>query len=154
MTKKTLITSFNTKYNTAPFRIIQTEDFLPAFKETIKMAKKEIDTIVINPKKPSFENTIEALDFSGEQLDRISSIFFNLNSFTPNFKASRTNFNNTELTSLNAIFTLSEKVKLKTLGFFNWDENDFFRSSIQNFNINQAEFTNTEKFILRKKKLL
>jgi len=84
MTKKTLITSFNTKYNTAPFRIIQTEDFLPAFKETIKMAKKEIDTIVINPKKPSFENTIEALDFSGEQLDRISSIFFNLNSAETN----------------------------------------------------------------------
>ena len=84
MTKKTLITSFNTKYNTAPFRIIQTEDFLPAFKETIKMAEKEIDTIVINPKKPSFENTIEALDFSGEQLDRISSIFFNLNSAETN----------------------------------------------------------------------
>ena len=84
MTKKTLITSFNTKYNTAPFTIIQTEDFLPAFKETIKMAKKEIDTIVINPKKPSFENTIEALDFSGEQLDRISSIFFNLNSAETN----------------------------------------------------------------------
>mgnify|MGYP001603907677 FL=1 len=84
MTNKTLITSFNTKYNTAPFRIIQTEDFLPAFKETIKMAKKEIDTIVINPKKPSFENTIEALDFSGEQLDRISSIFFNLNSAETN----------------------------------------------------------------------
>ena len=84
MTKKTLITSFNTKYNTAPFRIIQTEDFLPAFKETIKIAKKEIDTIVINPKKPSFENTIEALDFSGEQLDRISSIFFNLNSAETN----------------------------------------------------------------------
>ena len=84
MTKKTLITSFNTKYNTAPFGIIQTEDFLPAFKETIKMAKKEIDAIVINPKKPSFENTIEALDFSGEQLDRISSIFFNLNSAETN----------------------------------------------------------------------
>ncbi|MDC1226813.1 M3 family metallopeptidase [Algibacter sp.] len=84
MTKKTLITLFNTKYNTAPFAIIQTEDFLPAFKETIKMAKKEIDAIVINPKKPSFENTIEALDFSGEQLDRISSIFFNLNSAETN----------------------------------------------------------------------
>ena len=84
MTKKTLITSFNTKYNTAPFRIIQTEDFLPAFKEAIKMAKKEIDTIVNSPEKPSFENTIEALDFSGEQLDRISSIFFNLNSAETN----------------------------------------------------------------------
>jgi len=78
----------------------------------------------------------------------------NLNSFTPNFKASRTNFNNTELASLNAIFTLSKKVKLKTLGFFNWDENDFFRNSVQNFNINGTEFTNTEDFVLRKKKFI
>jgi len=78
----------------------------------------------------------------------------NLNSFTPNFKASRTNFNNTELASLNAIFTLSKKVKLKTLGFFNWDENDFFRNSVQDFNINGIEFTNTEDFILRKKKFI
>ncbi len=78
----------------------------------------------------------------------------NLNSFTPNFKASRTNFNNTELASLNAIFTLSKKVKLKTLGFFNWDENDFFRNSVQDFNINGIEFTNTEDFVLRKKKFI
>lgn len=76
----------------------------------------------------------------------------NLNSFTPNFKASRTNFNNTELASLNAIFSISNKVKLKTLGFFNWDENDFFRNSVQDFNINDNEFTNTENFELRKKK--
>ena len=84
MTKKALITPFNTKYNTAPFRIIQTEDFLPTFRDAIKMAKKEIDAIVHSTKKPSFENTIEALDFSGEQLDRISSIFFNLNSAETN----------------------------------------------------------------------
>ena len=84
MTNKTLINSFNTNYNTAPFRIIQKEDFLPAFKETIKMAKREIDTIVNNPEEPTFKNTIEALDFSGEQLDRISSIFFNLNSAETN----------------------------------------------------------------------
>lgn len=78
----------------------------------------------------------------------------NLNSFTPNFKASRTNFNNNELASLNAIFTLSKKVKLKTIGFFNWDENDFFRNSAQNFNVNGIEFTNTEDFVLRKKKFI
>ncbi len=78
----------------------------------------------------------------------------NLNSFTPNFKTSRTNFNNTELASLNAIFTLSKKVKLKTLGFFNWDENDFFRNSVQNFNINGIKFTNTDDFVLRKKKFI
>jgi hypothetical protein len=78
----------------------------------------------------------------------------NLNAFTPNFKTDRTNFNNTELVSLNAIFTLSKKVKLKTLGFFNWDENDFFRNSTQTFTSNGTDFTNTEDFTLRKKKFV
>jgi Zn-dependent oligopeptidase len=71
---------FNTKYNTAPFSKITNEDFLPAFQKGIELAKSEIDGIVNNPIKPSFENTIEALAFSGDILDRISSIFFNLNS--------------------------------------------------------------------------
>ena len=71
---------FNTKYNTAPFSQIKNEDYLPAFQEGIALAKAEIDTIVNNPDKPTFENTIETLAFSGNTLDRISSIFFNLNS--------------------------------------------------------------------------
>jgi Zn-dependent oligopeptidase len=71
---------FNTKYNTAPFSKIKNEDFLPAFQKGIELAKAEIDAIVRNPIKPTFENTIEALDYSGDVLDRISSIFFNLNS--------------------------------------------------------------------------
>ncbi len=71
---------FNTKYNTAPFSKIKNEDFLPAFKKGIELAKAEIDGIVNNPIQPTFENTIEALAFSGDILDRISSIFFNLNS--------------------------------------------------------------------------
>jgi peptidyl-dipeptidase Dcp len=84
MIKKSLIVPFKTPYNTAPFSKIQNEDFLPTFKEAINIAKKEIDDIVKNTKAPSFENTIEALEFSGEQLDRISSIFFNLNSAETN----------------------------------------------------------------------
>jgi Zn-dependent oligopeptidase len=75
---------FNTKYNTAPFSKIKNEDFLPAFQKGIELAKAEIDAIVRNPIKPTFENTIEALDFSGDVLDRISSIFFNLNSAETN----------------------------------------------------------------------
>lgn len=71
---------FNTKYNTAPFSQIKNEDYLPAFQEGIALAKAEIDAIVNNPEKPTFENTIETLAFSGNTLDRISSIFFNLNS--------------------------------------------------------------------------
>jgi len=75
---------FNTTYNTAPFSQIKTEDFLPAFKASIKKAKAEIDAIVNNSETPTFKNTIEALDYSGEELDRISSIFFNLNSAETN----------------------------------------------------------------------
>jgi Zn-dependent oligopeptidase len=75
---------FNTKYNTAPFSKIKNEDFLPAFQKGIELAKAEIDAIIRNPIKPTFENTIEALAFSGDVLDRISSIFFNLNSAETN----------------------------------------------------------------------
>ncbi|TRX01110.1 M3 family metallopeptidase [Flavobacterium gawalongense] len=75
---------FNTKYNTAPFSKIKNEDFLPAFQKGIELAKAEIDAIVRNPIKPTFQNTIEALAFSGDVLDRISSIFFNLNSAETN----------------------------------------------------------------------
>ena len=76
----------------------------------------------------------------------------NLSSIVPNFKRSRTNFNNSELVSLNAIFNPTKKIKIKTLGFFNWDETDFFRNSIAMVNVNETSFTNTEDYQLRNKK--
>ncbi len=71
---------FDTKHNTAPFSKIKLSDYKEAFQKTIELAKEEIDTIIKNPNAPTFSNTIEALDYSGEQLDRLSNIFFNLNS--------------------------------------------------------------------------
>jgi len=84
MTKNILLESFSTAFGTAPFSKIKNEDFLPAFKMAIQEAQAEIDTIVKNSEVPTFKNTIEALDFSGEKLERISSIFFNLNSAETN----------------------------------------------------------------------
>jgi len=75
-----LLEEFNTTYNTTPFSKIKNEHYLPAIEKAIELAKKEIDEIVNNTEKATFENTIEALDFSGELLGRVSSIFFNLNS--------------------------------------------------------------------------
>jgi hypothetical protein len=69
---------------------------------------------------------------------------------TPNLKQKRTNLNNAEMLSLNSIFTLSDNVKLKTLGFLNTDEIDFFRNSFQSFSVGNTTFTNTEDFIGRK----
>lgn len=71
-------------FNQAPFSKIKNEHFKPAFLQAIEDTKKEIDDIVNDPEPPTFENTLEALDFSGQQLDRISSIFFNLNSAETN----------------------------------------------------------------------
>ena len=71
---------FNTKYDTAPFSQIKNQDYLPAIIKGIEIAKAEIDAIVNNPEFPTFENTIEAMEFTGDTLDRASSIFFNLNS--------------------------------------------------------------------------
>ena len=75
---------FSTQFNTAPFSKINNDDFLPAFKIAIEKAKREIDDIVNNTESPTFENTIESLEFSGQELDRLSSIFFNLNSAETN----------------------------------------------------------------------
>ena len=75
---------FSTPYKTAPFSKIRTQDFLPAFKNAIANARLEIDNIANNTADATFQNTIEALDFSGNQLERISSIFFNLNAAETN----------------------------------------------------------------------
>ncbi|WP_322551122.1 carboxypeptidase-like regulatory domain-containing protein [Flavobacterium psychraquaticum] len=69
---------------------------------------------------------------------------------TPNLKQKRTNLNNAEMLSLNSIFTLSNKVKLKALGFLNNDENDYFRNSMQTFSVGNTTFTNKEDFVGRK----
>jgi hypothetical protein len=85
--------------------------------------------------------------------DQIVNSLLGLGFDTPNLKQKRTNLNNAEMLSLNSIFTLSEKVKLKTLGFLNTDEVDFFRNSLQQFSVGNTTFTNTENFVGRKSQL-
>jgi peptidyl-dipeptidase Dcp len=71
-------------FDLTPFSHIRTEHFKPAFEAALEAARKEIDAIVSNPQAPTFENTIEALEYSGYPLERISSVFFNLNSAETN----------------------------------------------------------------------
>jgi peptidyl-dipeptidase Dcp len=77
---------FDTPYQTPPFHQIKEDDYLPAIREAIAEAKKEVDAIVENPAKPDFKNTIEALEKTGKQLNVISNIFFNLNHADTNEK--------------------------------------------------------------------
>ena len=71
-------------FDLAPFSNIEPKHFLPAVQNAIKKTKEEINHIVTNSENPTFDNTIAALDYSGELLDRVTSVFFNLNSAETN----------------------------------------------------------------------
>lgn len=74
----------NTPFNTIPFDKIKEEHYLPAIEEGIKQGKADVDAIVNNTAVPTFENTVEALEKSGELIDLVSTTFFNLNSAETN----------------------------------------------------------------------
>lgn len=71
-------------YNTAPFTKIENAHFLPAISKLIAETKSEIDAITSNAEEATFKNTVEAIENTGVQLDRATSIFFNLNSAETN----------------------------------------------------------------------
>lgn len=79
-TQNPLLQPFATPHETAPFNLIKNEHYLPAIKEGMTLGRKEIDAIANNPAQPSFDNTIVALERTGDQLGRAVSVMFNLNS--------------------------------------------------------------------------
>ena len=75
-----LLTSFNTPFQLPPFQDIKVEHYLPAIQEAIEQAKKEIVAIAESSELPTLENTLVAMESSGELLGRITPVLFNLNS--------------------------------------------------------------------------
>ncbi|GBU08468.1 dipeptidyl carboxypeptidase II [Bacteroidales bacterium] len=73
-----LLDKYNTIHQTTPFDKIQISHYEPAFEIAMQKHNDEIEDIVSNKSKPSFLNTIEALEYSGELLDNISRVFFTL----------------------------------------------------------------------------
>ena len=69
---------WGTPYEIPDFAQIKTEHYMPAFEEGMKQQMEEIDAIVNNSEAPTFENTIEAYEYSGELLNMVSGVFFNL----------------------------------------------------------------------------
>ncbi len=73
-----LADKFHTPFETIPFNLIKNDMYLPAIKEAILNAKKNIEKIKSNLDRPTFKNTFEALDECSSQIDLISGLFFNL----------------------------------------------------------------------------
>ena len=70
------MTEYTTQFNIPPFEQIKTEHYLPALKAGIAEQNKEIEAIINNPEAPTFENTILALDNSGQTLNNVAYVFF------------------------------------------------------------------------------
>ena len=75
---------YDTPFETPPFEEIKEAHYMPAFMEGIKQQQQDIDAIVNNPENPSFENTIEALDNSGDLLKKVKGVFYNIKSACTN----------------------------------------------------------------------
>lgn len=73
--KNPFLEEFNTPKGTPPFELIKKEDYKPAFVAGVAQQTKEINAIVDNQAAPTFENTVLALDESGEILARVSAVF-------------------------------------------------------------------------------
>ena len=75
---------FQTPYNAAPFSRFTATDYLPAIEKAIAESLAQIDSITQNPEPATFKNTIEVLAYTGLELDRLTAMFFNLNSAETN----------------------------------------------------------------------
>lgn len=76
--------NWNTPHGTYPFDAIKTEHYMPAFEEAMRQGLAEIDAIANNPAAPTFANTIEAYEKSGQMLSVVASCFYNLTSAETN----------------------------------------------------------------------
>ncbi|HJV77874.1 MAG TPA: M3 family metallopeptidase [Paludibacter sp.] len=83
-TDNPFLTTYKNKFGAPPFDKIKNEHYMPAFTEGIKQHQAEIDAIANSKDAPTFDNTIAAMDFSGDLLKKVSSVFFNLYSCDTN----------------------------------------------------------------------
>ncbi len=83
-TMNPFLSEYDTPFGVPPFDIIENEHFIPAYKAGISQQEAEVTAIVDNTDEPTFDNTITALDQSGELLRKVSGVFEKLRSAETN----------------------------------------------------------------------
>ena len=76
--KNPFLTESSAPFGAPEFDKIKNEHYLPAFEAAVAEGKAEIDAIVANQEEPTFENTIEAMEYAGGTLNKVAGIFYNL----------------------------------------------------------------------------
>ena len=154
-----LLEKFDTPFGIPPFEKIKAEHFKPAYLEAMKQHNAEIDAIVNDTDAPSFENTIVALDRSGELLSVINLTFDNLNQANTNPQMQEIENEMAPLLSKHADdISLNEKLfeRVKAV----WDKKDelklnpeestLLKNTYKNFARNGANLNEADKEELRK----
>ena len=77
-TKNPFLQEWDTPYGIPPFEKITLADYIPAVKAGIEQQEKELEAILNNPEAPTFKNTIDAYEQSGEILDKVTGVLYNL----------------------------------------------------------------------------
>lgn len=158
-TSNPFFSSYNTPYDVPPFNLIKNEHYKPAILEGIKKQQQEIDVIVNQKSQPTFENTIIALENSGELLSKVSAVFNNMNSANTNeeiqqiakdvaplLSAHRDNINLNEklFTRVKALWNKKEQLKLTP------EQTKLLEKSYKGFVRSGANLDETQKQTLRK----
>jgi len=153
-----LLEDFPTKFETPPFDKIELSHYLPAINEGIKLAKAEIDVIKNNADKASFQNTIVALERSGNRLSRMSEVFFNLNSAETSDEMQQlaqeispllTGFSNDILLDEKLFARIKEAQKNTDLESLNAEEKTLLEKKVKGFERNGANLSDDKKAQLR-----
>jgi peptidyl-dipeptidase Dcp len=146
-------------FDYAPFNQIKNSDYLNSIRLGIKELKSEIDFISNNNKPPAFKNTIEALDYSGIKLERITSIFFNINAAETSKEIQDIAvIVSPELSELKNYILLNDKLYEKVKTVYNLtdknslsnEENTLLKNTYKSFLRNGANLSNKDKNKLRK----
>ena len=145
-------------FDYAPFNQIKNSDYLTSIRHGINELKSEIDTILSN-KNTTFKNTIEALDYSGLKLDRITSVFFNINAAETSKEIQDIAVTlSPELSELKNYILLNDKLYKKVKTVYNLtdknslsnEENTLLENTYKSFLRNGANLSNKDKNKLRK----
>jgi len=158
-TTNPFFSSYNTPYDVPPFNLIKNEHYKPAILEGIKKQQQEIDVIVNQKTQPTFENTIIAVENSGELLSKVSTVFNNMNSANTNeeiqqiakdvaplLSAHRDNINLNEklFARVNTLWNQKEQLKLTP------EQAKLLEKSYKGFVRSGANLDETQKQTLRK----
>ena len=156
-TQNPFLTAYHTPHETVPFHLIRLEHYEPAILKGMEEQNREIETIVNNPEEPTFQNTIVALERSGDLLNRVSTVFGNLLSAETNDEMDAlaekvmpmlTEHSN-NITLNEALFTRIHKVYASDHSTLSVEENRLLENTYQSFIRSGANLDEKDKETFR-----